>query len=35
MDFDAILKFFQDIVDFIMGILERAGVIAPKADDAE
>lgn len=32
MDFDAILKFFQDIVDFVMGILERAGVITEKAE---
>lgn len=32
MDFDAILKFFQDIVDFIMGILEKVGVIAGDAE---
>ena len=32
MDFDAILKFFQDIVDFVMGILEKVGVITGDAE---
>ena len=31
--FDSILAFFNQIVEFIMGILERVGVVAPKADD--
>lgn len=31
--FDSILAFFNQIVEFIMGILERVGVVAPKADE--
>ena len=31
--FDSILAFFNQIVEFIMGILERVGVVDPKADE--